>query len=121
MTTQGKILFAGSLAAAVLAISGAFSWGSGALISVLGKPPWASTAYFDVLAEYSLSEISARQIQIQMEIDRLKVKCQANQCSPYERQSLGNLMDQWQRNQGMLEKMRRFNVQQQQLYQYPGR
>jgi len=117
MTTQGKIIFAGSLAAAILAMGGAFSLGSGMLVATLGKPPWASTEYLEVIAQYSLSEISARQIQIQMEIDRLKIKCQANNCSAYERQSLGNLMDQWQRNQATIENMRRYSVQRQ--YQYP--
>lgn len=117
MTTQGKIILAGSLAAALLAIGGAVSWGSGLLVGALGKPPFVSKEYFDVLAQYNLSELAGRQIQLQMEIDRLKVKCQTS-CSTYERDSLRNYLDQWQRNQGILENMRRFSVQQFQ-YQYP--
>jgi hypothetical protein len=111
------IVLAGSAAVAWSNISKTYNdnW----YVPHYGVAPHASAAkvqeiekFVDTLAQFSQGEIVARQVQRQMQIQELTARCNANRCSPYERQALSNLMEQWQAEQRVLDSLRRQNAQQ---------
>ena len=124
-TPLRKIITA-ALTTVVLAGSAAVAWSNISktyndnwYVPHYGIAPHASAAkvmeiekFIDTLAQFSQGEIVARQVQRQLQMDELRARCNANRCSPYERQALTNLMEQWQQEQRVLDSLRRQNAQQ---------
>lgn len=109
------VLLGGS---AVVAWSHIANFKSDWYVARYGVPPHASVAklseiekFVDVLAQFSQGEINARQVQRQTQIDELRFRCNAGRCSQYDRQSLNNLLESWQREQATLEHLRRQQAQ----------
>lgn len=96
-------------------------------IAHYGIAPHASVAevtkiekFVDVLAQFSQGEINARQVQRQVQIDEIRARCNIGRCTQYERQSLNNLLEAWQREQATLEQLRNQQQQAPQAqYQWP--
>jgi len=115
-----------AISTVVLLGSAIVAWGniskfrSDYYVRTYGVAPHASIAELkeiqdriEVIAQFSQSEINARQVQRQMQIAELTARCNMGRCTVYERQSLQNLMEAWQREQATLEALRRNQAQQQ--------
>jgi hypothetical protein len=71
-----------------------------------GKWPYGSAEAVEALAQYNVSELTAKQIGRQIEIDRLKEKCRRGLCGAYEQGVLRNLIADWERDQKLIDRLR---------------
>ena len=102
-----------TLGAVVVAWGNISRWREDTYVQTYGARPHASAAqlseleqYTQVLAQFTQSELNARQVQRQLQIDELKARCAAGRCDARDRAALNNLLEQWQREQVQLDQLR---------------